>query len=666
VFAITFRACLVLVLCFCCAATARADEVEPFALTGPAGIAELAPHVRYAADSDWRFAIDDFAGQSQPALQPLPEGRPDFGYTAARIWLVVPLANRSERLDDWRFHIHVAFLQKLAVWRIAPDGRVTTLLDLAEDSPFEARPVDFAQVAVPFELNPGEAATFVVAYYSMGASRHAFSIETAASFDAKARMTTAKNFALYGMMLVMVALALVALATLRQAVFAAYAAYVASVFVYIAHADGMAFQYLWPGLPQFNSMAATVAGSCIMVFGALFAMIFLETWRYHPIVHRVLVALIGCVLVLDVLLWAIDPKLLNRLLVYMVLVSVLTFLAAGLIAARTRFREVRFYVLSWAAAVIPVAMFTARFAFGLESAFITPYDAIRLGVVFEALMMGLAVFDRYNHLRQTAMEETVEHAERSLALSTRLAVLEERYAQAATLARQREESVKDTVHDLRQPMHALRLSLRQMFAGKGGGGDAGQVESALGYMERLVAERLAEEPQATRATTPVPTMGAAPEKSAAPSAEPGLHGVLRGVADMFTPEAVEKGLALRLVLAAPDAGVAAYPLMRVVANLVSNAIKYTRTGRVVLALRREGKGHRVEIHDTGPGLSGPAFAQALQRNARLERDLNAAEGSGLGLAVASDTAAAHGWTIEACESRRTGASIRLHIPDLAG
>jgi signal transduction histidine kinase len=212
-------------------------------------------------------------------------------------------------------------------------------------------------------------------------------------------------------------------------------------------------------------------------------------------------------------------------------------------------------------------------------------------------------------------------------------------------------------------MHALRLSLKQMFAGKSEGGDSGQIESALGYMERLVAEQLADLPQQVVPgnVAPAPAEGA----SATP-AEPGLHSVLRGVADMFAPEAAEKHLELRLVLAAPDANVAAYPLMRVVANLVSNAIKYTRSGRVVLALRRQGDGHRVEVHDTGPGLSGTSFAHAMQRNARLERDLNAAEGSGLGLAVAIETAATHGWTIKACERRQTGASIRLLLPHVAG
>jgi signal transduction histidine kinase len=649
--------------------TAPADAAEqgPLVLTGAADVEAVSRHFEYTTDPGWQLTVGDFTGPLAVELRPLPGPKPDFGYTSAKIWLRLPLVNGTDRANDWRFLVNVGFTQQIAIYRIGADGAVTTLVDLKEDSPFSARPVAYPQIVAPFALDPGEAATLVVAYYSLGAARHTMSVETPDSFAEKARINAAKNYAFYGMMLVMIGLAIVALVTLRQRVFAAYAAYLSSIFLYIAHADGMAFQHIWPDFPQLNTMAASVAGSGVMVFGGLFAMTFLQTARYHPIMHRVLQAVVVSVLALDVILWTTDPKLLNRLLVYMILVSVLTFLTAGVVAARTRFREVRFYLFSWAAAAIPALLFTARFAFGIEPTFITSYDAIRLALIADALMMGLATFDRYNHLRQSALEETLAHTQRNLALGQRLAVLEERYAQATALARQREESVKDTAHDLRQPMHALRLSLRQMFAAETGKAtDAGQIESALAYMERLVAERLADHPETDGAASvtaggrnrATDTSGT---ESARGSDEPGLHGVLRGVADMFASEATDKGLGLRLVLAAPDAKVAAYPLMRVVANLVSNAIKYTREGRVLITLRRSGSGHRVEVHDTGPGLSGAEFEQALVRNRRLERDRPAADGSGLGLAVVKETADANNWRLSSCAGRRTGASIRIHI-----
>ncbi len=636
-------------------ASVHAAEHDPLILTGPADVATLAPVFEYVIDDDWRLTPADFAGPNPVQTKPMPAPVPDFGYTPARIWLRLDVVNGVSGASDWRFFVHANFTQKIAIYKLGADGAAWTLMNLTEDSPFSARPIDNPQMVAPFSLAPGEAATLLVSYYSQGSSRISMTIETVDSFAAQARVAAAKNYVFYGMMLVMIALAIVALVSLRQPVFAAYAGYLVSILAYIAHGDGTAFQYVWSNFPRFNSNASTVAGSSVMIFGALFAISFLQTKRYHPVMHRILQGVIVAVLLVDIVLWPTNPQLLKRLLVLMISASVLTFLAAGVVAARTRFREVRFYLYAWFASLIPAMLLTARFAFGLETTFITPYDATRIALAIDALMMGLAIFDSYNHQRQTAMEETVAHAERNLALGQRLAVLEQSYAQVSANAREREESVKDAVHDLRQPMHALRLSLRQMFsAGKDGTGDAGQVEAALAYMEDLVAERLADHPGHA-----APASGG---DTASDASGPGLHGVLRSVADMFAPEAAEKGLDLKLVLAAPDAGVAAYPLMRVVANLVSNAIKYTRQGRVVIGLRREGGGHRIEIHDTGPGLSGEEFDRALKRSERLERDLDAADGSGLGLSVVKEIAAEQRWRLSACDHRRTGATIRLAVP----
>ncbi len=647
-------------------APVHAAAQPPLVLNGPADMQALGGHMEYIIDPDWQLSVKDFIDPSAVAAKPLAGPVPDFGYTAAKIWLRLPVVNGTDRQNEWRFYVHSNFTQEIAIYKIGSDGAVTTLLDLKRDSPFRARPVNYPQMVAPFELNPAEAATLVVSYYSQGSSRMSMSVETPDSFARIAAVSQAKNYAFYGMMLVMFALVSAALIVLRQPVFAAFSGYILSMLTYVSHSDGVAFQYVWPNYPHFNSVAAILAGSSVLVFGGLFAMAILQTSRFHPIMLRVLIAAVASVLLVDAVFLTTNPQLLNRLLAIMLSVCTLTYLIAGLNAARTRFREVRFFVFAWIAVLIPASLFTARFAFGFEPSFVTLYDTIRIALVFEALLMGLAIFDRYNQMRQSAMEENLAEVKRNLALSQRLTALEGNYAQVTDNSRRREESVKDTVHDLRQPMHALRLSLRQMLDPEDGKAkDSVQIESALAYMERLVAERLAETPQDDMPLSPAEggvndgVKHTRETKEAAP--EPGLHEVLRGIADMFSAEADAKGLKLRLVLAAPDGAIAAYPLMRVTANLVSNAIKYTRQGRVLIALRRHGKGHRIEVHDTGPGLGGADFEKALQRNERLDRDLDAAEGSGLGLSVVKEIAEANDWRITACQGRRTGASIRVAV-----
>ena len=640
---------------------------SPLILNGPADMTTLSRHITYILDPSLQLRARDFVDPLTVATRPLAGTVPDFGYTPAKVWLRLPVIQGSAPTTAWRFYVHSNFTQEIAIYKIGPDGSIVTLLDLQSDSPFKARPINDPQMVVPFELRSGDATTLLIGYYSQGASRLSMSVETPDSFARVASVSQAKSYAFYGMMFVMIVLVSAALAVLRQAVFAVFAGYLIFMLLYISHSDGVAFQYLWSDFPRFNSMASVVMGSGVIIFGGLFAMAILQTARFHPTMHRVLIAAVSSVVIVNLVLWPTDPQLLKRLLTILLSVCTLTYLVAGLVAATTRFREVRFYVLAWIAVFVPASLFTARFAFGWEPTFITLYDTIRIALVFEALLMGLAIFDRYNQLRQSAVEENLAQVQASLALSQRLATLEGNYAQVKDNARRHEESLQDTVHDLRQPMQALRLSLRQLVnpqagAGSGVAMDAGHIDAALAYMERLVAERL------DTASHSIPSVVPNSSSGTLKASEPGLHGVLRGVAEMFAAEAAAKGLALRLVLAAPDAPVDAYSLMRAMTNLVSNAIKYTQQGRILISLRRHGAGHFVEVHDTGPGLAGAAFEHALLRRQRLDRDRDAAAGSGLGLSLVKEIAESANWRISACDARRTGASIRLalHGSDAVG
>ena len=76
-------------------------------------------------------------------------------------------------------------------------------------------------------------------------------------------------------------------------------------------------------------------------------------------------------------------------------------------------------------------------------------------------------------------------------------------------------------------------------------------------------------------------------------------------------------------------------LKQVLLNLLSNAIKYNQPeGRVQVVISADGAQVRVDISDTGPGISAADQQRLFQRFDRLEADGHAAiEGSGLGLAL---------------------------------
>ncbi|MDQ6891621.1 MAG: HAMP domain-containing histidine kinase [Acidobacteriota bacterium] len=105
-------------------------------------------------------------------------------------------------------------------------------------------------------------------------------------------------------------------------------------------------------------------------------------------------------------------------------------------------------------------------------------------------------------------------------------------------------------------------------------------------------------------------------------------------------------------------------LVRVAANLVSNAIQYTASGTVVevAAGTRAGEAF-LEVHDRGPGVAPEERGRIFERFVRLDRArAENPEGSGLGLAIVEQVVRAHQGRIEVEERPGGGAIFRVVLP----
>lgn len=75
-------------------------------------------------------------------------------------------------------------------------------------------------------------------------------------------------------------------------------------------------------------------------------------------------------------------------------------------------------------------------------------------------------------------------------------------------------------------------------------------------------------------------------------------------------------------------------LRRVLQNFISNAIKYTESGRVVLGCRRRPNGQiEVQIYDTGPGIAKDQHKRIFKEFQRLATNTVGIQGLGLGLSI---------------------------------
>ena len=102
---------------------------------------------------------------------------------------------------------------------------------------------------------------------------------------------------------------------------------------------------------------------------------------------------------------------------------------------------------------------------------------------------------------------------------------------------------------------------------------------------------------------------------------------------------------------------------KIVLNLLSNALKFTRAGKVVLSLAEEGAHAVLRVHDTGVGIPPDELPRVFDRFHRVRaQDGRSFEGSGIGLALVKDLVHLMGGTVEVKSERDVGTTFTVRLP----
>src|SRR5208283_195804 len=134
------------------------------------------------------------------------------------------------------------------------------------------------------------------------------------------------------------------------------------------------------------------------------------------------------------------------------------------------------------------------------------------------------------------------------------------------------------------------------------------------------------------------------------------------------PQFQEKRIALRFLARKGETGLSALvdpdKISQAVINLLSNALKFTRTGGCV-EVRVEPRDEFVEIGvaDTGIGIGEDDLPRVFERFYRADSSRSRATGgAGIGLSIAKAIVEAHGGTISAISELGKGSDFRLILP----
>src|SRR5205823_1283674 len=105
-------------------------------------------------------------------------------------------------------------------------------------------------------------------------------------------------------------------------------------------------------------------------------------------------------------------------------------------------------------------------------------------------------------------------------------------------------------------------------------------------------------------------------------------------------------------------------LVQLFRNLLENSARYTDPGgRVQIALRRQDGRAILDFDDAAPGVPAESLPHLFERFYRVDSSRSRANGgAGLGLAICSSIAAAHGGEIAAAPSPLGGLRVRVALP----
>ncbi len=207
-------------------------------------------------------------------------------------------------------------------------------------------------------------------------------------------------------------------------------------------------------------------------------------------------------------------------------------------------------------------------------------------------------------------------------------------------------------HDILQPLNAARLYITALVERDRNAGIpdlAENVDASLDAVEEILTALL-----------DISRLDAGAMKAEVATFR--LDELTRQLQREFEPLAAEKQLRLKIVHSSLTIRSDRRLLRRLMQNLVSNAIKYTPAGTVLVGVRRRRGKARIEVWDTGIGIPQSKQKAVFLEFERLDQAARVARGIGLGLSIVERIARVLGHTLTLRSKVGKGSGFLLEVP----
>jgi two-component system, sensor histidine kinase LadS len=224
----------------------------------------------------------------------------------------------------------------------------------------------------------------------------------------------------YGMILIISLYNLLVFLAIKEIKNVYYILYIISVAAYAISLDGIGFQYLWPGHPEWNEYAVGISLYGLIFWSLIFTRRFLRTKAQVPYIDRMFRWMIVARSVWFIVALLFFPKLLPYRTLEIIPLSLIFY--AGIVVWRRGYRPARFFVLAYGILFSGFFLRTLVYFNVLRFTILSHYS-LHISFVLEMLLLTFALGDRIRILkamRDRALKRIIHQHEINMTLKDKV------------------------------------------------------------------------------------------------------------------------------------------------------------------------------------------------------------------------------------------------------
>lgn len=619
--------------------------------------------MKIVEDKQRQWTIEDVRSKKIDAMfTPLKKQVPSLGFTSSAYWYKVEIYNSTRQVFEGILEEEIAWIDQIDIYEVRANGSAHILrsgeLRLRDEAQMRSR-----SHLLDISFHPYQIKTLYIRVETKDTFVTPFTLWSVKAF-AQADSWRAYYFgALFGAIALMFVYNLVLHAFTRDVNYLYYVVYLFAGFMFAFSYNGFSRLLLWPEHPGFSDTIVNALSFLFQMTATIFTRQFLQTRQAMPRADRLLQGMVWMYVALALLRGAgVAVHSMNYMAVLTLQLYMPVLAVIGIVAFRKGNRAARFFLMAWVASTVGMVV-GASTVMGIISYSFLGMHAGEMGVMLDMALLAVALADRINilntqkqaaeHLARRTMEQARDTLEMKVA--ERTVALKQAKDRAEEATRLKDNFMSLISHDLRSPVGAISGLLNRAISLPVAEEEKkkdfiSRAQSAADRMLRMLDHLLNISMLKTGKLVPIKALFR-------PRAL--LDDLLEDVSILATRKEV------RIINDLPaEASLMADRSLtnEVLLNLLTNAIKFCRSGDTVTVFLAQEEPMVIGVRDTGMGISMP-IEDLFRHEVKTTTPGTAGErGMGLGLPYCQDIMEAHGGHIEVGSTPGAGSEFLLRFP----